>query len=285
MGVLIEVTKAPDQEHRFIVCPGNTYSGPKSVKFVSLAGACVNLNGTWTGKTSMVIAQAIFDDFSAAADRGAEAEWFKTIRVTSYHNDANRRDVLLPRVAETAHVEPDVLPVAQASDGCWRYVPTTGFKKGPRDWVYSGAFVDGYGEPRIVQTSGKSKLECVLKLFGTAIPPFVAEFVRTFPLANAEDIPREPEPEKEYVPTQAEMDAVPPMTTNEWTFIPVETHKRRYVLDWKYRVAYHKLMDLIEIQEKAVREKKSREIQEKEFTRLRDAFRKQDAVKAMKGDL
>src|ERR1700722_19522715 len=157
MGVLIEVVKAPDQEHRFLIVHGNTYAGRSSAKFTTLVGACTRRNGRWDGVTSLEIAQRAFDDFLAAAHSGAEAEYFKSIRVTSYHNDPSRREVYLPRVVEKEQPEPEVLPVAQASDLAWREVPTTGFKKGMRAWTYSGAFVDSNGEPRTIQISGPTK--------------------------------------------------------------------------------------------------------------------------------
>src|ERR1700677_3042806 len=116
MGVLVEVTKAPDQEHRYLICPGNTYNGRSSCKFVNLARACTKFHGQWTGATSTAIAQKIYEDFIAAANAGAEAEYFKSIRVTTYHNDANRREVYLPRKVEQQAAEPGALSAAQAVD-------------------------------------------------------------------------------------------------------------------------------------------------------------------------
>jgi hypothetical protein len=283
MGVLVEVTKAPDQTHRFLVCPGNTFSGRSSCKFTTLAGACTKARGQWTGGTSMAIGERIYEDFLTAANAGAEAEWMKSIRVTSYHSDPGRREVYLPRQVEQAQAEPEIFPVAQALDGAWRYVPEMGFKKGPRDWVYSGAFVDQSGEPRVIQVSGPTKKEVVLKLFGTMFPPYVQEFVRTFPLAAPEDMPKTVEPEKEYEPTAAEIASIVPMTLAEWQSTTGETAKRRFLFDWKFKVAFDKMVVIEETKKAEAAAKKQLEDEKAKLDKMREEYRKKDAEEAAKG--
>jgi hypothetical protein len=282
MGILIEVPKAPNYSERFLVCvPANVYAGPKSMKFVTLLGASQRIGKDWTGRMSLEIAQRVFDDFTDAANKGLEAEWMKSIRVTKYHANAQGA-VILPREVEQVAAEPEVLPVAQGSDGAWRVIPTEGFKKGLRDWVYSGAFVDSYGEPRIIQTMGPTKLAAVLKLFGTTIPPYVAEFVRTFPLADPKDIPVAPEPEKEYVPTKTEIDSVPAMTAAEWNSIPSSVATRRYALDWKFKVAVDKLAATEKAEQDAIAAKKRAAEEKAALDKRREQYRKDDAEEARK---
>jgi hypothetical protein len=282
MGVLIEVVKAPDQEHRYLTVPGNTYSGRTSCKFVNLARASTKFHGQWTGGTSMAIAERVYEDFLAAANSGQEAEYFKSIRVTTYHNDASRREVYLPRVVEQQQPEPEVLPVAQASDGSWREVPTTGFKKGMRAWTYSGAFVDSYGEPRAIQISGPTKRDVVLKLFGSQFPPFLVEFVKTFPLATPGDIPKAPEPETVYEPTAAEVASISPMTLAEWHSTPSETAKRRFLFDWKFKVAFDKMVVIEEAKKAEAAAKKQREDEKAKLDKMREEYRRKDAEEAAK---
>ena len=242
MGVLIEVPQYQPQANRFIIAPQNVYSGINSVQYVTLLGASVGKGRSWTGKMSLDLAQRIFDDFVDAANKGSLAAYFKEIRVTTYHgSDATQRKVILPREAEPETVEPEVLPVAQATDGAWRVVPTSGFSKGLREWTYAFAFMDSTNQPRTGTFTGKTKQECVLRLFGSIMPAYVVEYVRTLPLANPQDIPREPEPETDYVPTQAEIAAIPAMTPAEWNSIPSSVATRRYALDWKFKVAVDKL--------------------------------------------
>ena len=283
MGVLIEIVRAPDQEHRYLICPGNTYSGRSSCKFVNLARASTKFHGQWTGGTSTAIAEKIYEDFIAAANAGAEAEYFKSIRVTTYHNDANRREVYLPRKVEQQAAEPEVLPVAQAVDGAWRYVPENGFKKGMRDWTYSGAFVDSYGEPRAIQISGPTKRDVVLRLFGSQFPPFLVEFVKTFPLAAPGDVPKAPEPEREYEPTAAEIASIPPMTLDEWHSTPSETAKRRFLFDWKFKVAFDKMVVIEEAKKAEAAAKKQREDEKAKLDKMREEYRRKDAEEAAKG--
>jgi hypothetical protein len=248
MSVLIEVLKAPDQEHRFLICPGNTFSGRSSCKFVSLARACTKFHGKWIGGTSMAIAERIYEDFLAAANAGAEAEWFKSIRVTTYHNDPNQRKVLLPREAEAVQVEPEVFPAAQGVDGEWRVVPTTGFKRGPRGWSYNAAYVDQYTIGRTIELSGQTKLECIQRLFGAIMPAFVPEFVRTLSLADPNDIPKQAPPsEADYEPSNSELAAVPALSVEYVNSLSAAEMKRLYIYDWKFREGYRKRQELDKI--------------------------------------
>ena len=286
MGVLVEVVKAPDQLHRYLIAAGNTYGGPRDVKFVNVREASTEFRrGQWTGKMFVALAERIFNDFLNAANQGLEAGYFKSIRVTTYADHEENRQVIYPREAEAVHTEPEVLPVAQASDGAWRVVPTTGFKKGPRDWTFSFAFMDSNNEPRTGTFTGKTKQECVLKLFGAIMPAFVVEYVRTLPLAHPNDIPREPEPEKDYVPRQAEIDAVPAMTPSEWNSIPSAVATRRYALDWKFRISVDKLSakEAAEIAKQNAEKAAAREKEELEARKKQ--YRDEDAKNKLKGDL
>ena len=248
MGVLIEIVRAPDQEHRYLICPGNTYSGRSSCKFVNLARACTKVRSQWSGGTSMAIAERIFEDFLTAANAGAEAEWMKSIRVTSYHSDPGRREVYLPREVEQAQAEPEVFPVAQGVDGEWRVVPTTGFKRGPRGWSYNAAYVDQYTIGRTIELSGQTKLECIQKLFGAIMPAFVPEFVRTLPLAAPEDIPKQaPPPAEDYEPTQSELAAVPALSVAYLNSLSAAEEKRLYIYDWRFREGRRKRLELDKI--------------------------------------
>jgi hypothetical protein len=286
MGVLIEVPQYPEQANRFIVAPQNVYGGINSVKYTTLLGASQGSGRNWTGRMSLEIAQRIFDDFLDAANKGLVPEYFKSIRVTTYHgSDATQRKLILPREAEPEHVEPEVLPVAQAVDGAWRYVPTTGFSKGPREWTYGFAFMDSTNQPRTGTFTGKTKQECILRLLGSIMPAYVAEYVRTFPLARPEDIPREPEPEKEYVPTQAEIEAIPALTAAEWNAIPVSIATRRYALDWKFKVAVDKLSAKEDAERVKQEADKAAAREKDELEKRKKKYREEDADRARKGDL
>jgi hypothetical protein len=248
MGVLIEIVRAPDQEHRYLICPGNTYSGRSSCKFVNLARACTKFHGQWTGGTSTAIAEKIYEDFLAAANSGAEAAWMKSIRVTSYHSDPGRREVYLPREVEQQAAEPEVFPVAQGVDGEWRVVPTTGFKRGPRGWSYNAAFVDQYTIGRTIELSGQTKLECIQRLFGAIMPAFVPEFVRTLPLAAPQDIPKPaPPPAEDYEPSNSELAAVPALSVEYVNSLSAAEMKRLYIYDWRFREGYRKRQELDKI--------------------------------------
>jgi hypothetical protein len=270
MGVLIEVVKAPDQEHRYLVCPGNTYSGRTSCKFVNLAHASTKFHGQWTGATSTAIAERIFEDFLAAANAGVEAEWMKSIHVTSYHNDPNRRTPMLPREVEQAPVEPPVLPVAQGIDGEWRTVPTEGFKKGPRAWTFSDSFRDQNGEIRVIQISGNSKLECIQRLFGAIMPAFVPEFVRTLPLADPNDIPKAAPPsEADYEPSEAELAAIQALSVEYVNSLSAAEEKRLYIYDWRFRAGYRKRKALDKIADAKRAEILARQEEEEKLKQIR----------------
>ncbi len=248
MSVLIEVPKAPDQEHRYLICPGNVYSGRTSCKFVNLARACSRFHGKWIGGTNMAIAEKIYEDFLTAANAGAEASWMQSIRVTSFHNDPNQRKVLLPREAEAVQVEPEVFPAAQGTDGEWRVVPTTGFKRGPRGWSYNAAFVDQYTIGRTIELSGQTKLECIQRLFGAIMPAFVPEFVRTLPFADPNDIPKPaPPPEEDYEPTASELAAIPALSVEYLNSLSAAEEKQLYIFNWRFREGRRKRMELDKI--------------------------------------
>jgi hypothetical protein len=287
MGHLIEVVRAPEQLKRFLVCvPANVYGGLQSLQFTTMIGASQRIGARdWTGKMSADLSKRIFEDMTASISRGQQPEWMRSIRVTQYRSSTEQPAVVIwPREAERVAVEPEVFPVAQATDGAWRVIPATGFKKELRGWSYTGAFVDSTIQGRTIQLVGDTKLECVLRLFGSIVP-FVQEFVRTFPLADPKDIPVEKGPEQEYVPTQAEIDSVPALTAVEWNSIPVETATRRYVLDWKFKVAVDKL-DAIETVEKAKHAAEKAAADEKiKLDKMREQYRKDDEEKKRKGDL
>jgi hypothetical protein len=270
VGVLIEVVKAPDQEHRYLVCPGNTYSGRTSCKFVNLAHASTKIRSLWSGGTSMAIAERIFEDFLTAANAGAEADWMKSIRVTSYHSDPGRREVYLPREVEQAQVEPEVFPVAQGTDGEWRVVPTTGFKRGPRGWSYNAAFVDQYTIGRTIELSGTTKLECIQRLFGAIMPAFVPEFVRTLPLADPNAIPKPaPPPEEDYEPTEAELAAIPALSVEYVDSLSAAEEKRLFIYDWKFRAGYRKRKALDKIADAKRAEILARQAEEEKLKQIR----------------
>ena len=207
MGVLIEVPNYQPQANRFIIAPQNVYSGIHSVQYVTLLGASVGKGRNWTGRISMELAQRIFDDFVDAANKGILPAFYKDIRVTTYHgSDNTQRKVILPREAEPEHVEPEVPKVMKLdADGSVRYTPPADvFRKGPRDWTLPIAFVDSFRIPRSTESTGRTRFECLQRLFGSHVP-WVVEYVKaTYPLARPEDMPREPEPEVDYVPTVAE---------------------------------------------------------------------------------
>jgi len=287
MGVLIEVVKAPNQAERFLICvPANEYAGMKSLKWVTLVGACQRTGRDWTGKMSMALAQRVFDDMLARANSGQEAEWMKSIRVTQYRaNTQKPAVVLLPREPEVVAVEPEVLPVAMATDGAWRVVPTTGFRKEFRGWSYQGAFVDSGNEGRTIRIAADTKQECALKLFGS-ISPVTQEFVRTFPLADPKAIPQPkgPTPE-EYVPTQAELNSIPALSIEYCNSLSAAEMKRLFVFDWKFREGYRKRQILDAEADKRRAEIEKKRLENEFIAKTRKQILEGDAERARKGDL
>jgi hypothetical protein len=287
MGHLIEVVRAPEQLKRFLVCvPANVYGGLQSLQYTTMIGASQRIGARdWTGKMSADLSKRIFEDMTASISRGEQPEWMQSIRVTQYRSSTEKPVVVVwPREEERAAEEPEVLPVAQATDGAWRLVPTTGFAKQFRGWEYQGAFVDSGNEGRTIRIAGDTKLDCVMRLFGS-LSPVNQEFVRTFPFADPNQIPKPQEEEQEYIPTKAEQDSIPAMTDAEWNSIPVETATRRYVLDWKFKVAVDKMSAAWTArQAKQAADKAAADEQEK-LRKLREQYRKDDEDKKRKGDL
>jgi hypothetical protein len=117
------------------------------------------------------------------------------------------------------------------------------------------------------------------------MPAYVAEYVRTFPLAAPQDIPREPEPEKEYVPTAAELAAIPPMTPAEWNSIPVSIATRRYALDWKFKASVDKLSAAEAAKTAKQNAEKAAAREKEELEARKKKYREEDANRALKGDL
>lgn len=216
MPYLIEVPEAPDQQNRYVNYPGGVYAGPKSTIFVNLAGACKSDGkGGWTGKANFDVAQRIVDDFRTLVAEGHPDKWLASIRVTTFNREPKLREVVYPRAVEAVAVEPELPAVMEASDGAWRVVPQTNFKKTPRGWTWSFAFVDSQGIPRADSIPGPTKLGIVERVFEKGFVVF-EELTRTFPLADPTQIPAPPAPTVEYVPTTADIAAVLPITVVEF---------------------------------------------------------------------
>jgi hypothetical protein len=291
MGHFIEVVKAPNTEKRFLVCvPANVYGGLKTLQFTTMVGASQRIGARdWTGKMSADLSKRIFEDMTESINRGEQPEWMQSIRVTQYRSSTEKPVVVVwPREEERAAEEPVILPVAQATDGAWRLVPTTGFAKRLRGWEYQGAFVDSSNEGRTILVVGDTQLECVMRLFGS-LNPVTQEFVRTFPFADPKDIPtqavRALGDEDEYVPTQAELDAVPALEIAYCDSLSAAEMKRLNLFDWKFREGYRKrmILDAQADRERAEIFKREKEAEDRKAERKR--MLADDADKKRKGDL
>ena len=275
----VEVPEAPERELRFATFHGNQYSGFQSISFVPLNK--VIYKGRRTGvlecAKGLSWCQRMVDDLRQAVCEGWSQKWLASARVVKYLSATNSFEVVYSGPdSQQVSIEPEVPKAMLAFDGTWRYVPTTGFSKGAREWGFSLAHVDSRTNvPYADRINGATKLETITKVFESQVP-WIQDYVLTLPLANPADIPPPPEPSVEYVPTQAELDAVQPLSQAEWAAMPAEEHKRRYVFDPLYREAYRKMLSIEKQQQAKAAEKKAKENEEAEIQKLKKQFIRKD---------
>jgi hypothetical protein len=283
MGFLVEFTKAPVLEKRYATYNGPEYGGWKDITFTDIAGATTRLkDGSYTGKRSFDACKQIVDDARSLVAGGYPALWVGSAVVTTYNNDPKLREIVYPRAQDAQATEPEVPRVMKDLEDVWRYTPVSGFTKGTRGWAYVFAFVDSHGVGRQDQINGATKAETVTKLFATNLPPYVFEWVQTFPRAAEADIPAPPKPIVEYVPSQKELDAVQPFDPQEWTLMSTEEHKRQYAFDPLYREAYRKMLANEQLASAKIAEKQAREDEEAALKTVRQEFLRLDADEARK---
>jgi hypothetical protein len=239
----VECPEAPIRENRFATF-GNEYSGFQSIHFVPLSKVIYRdrrTNALVCAK-GLSLCQRMTDDLHQAVRDGWSQKWLSSARVVKYISATQSFEtVYTGKEQEHVRVEPEVPKAFLCQDGTWRVPPETGFSRGTRESSLSIAHVDrttnqAYAD-RIV---GQNKLRILQKLFDSPLP-WVIDLTKTYPLANPQDIPAPPQPVVEYVPTQAEIDAAPAMTHEEFDKLPAAVINEQFILDPIFRARIRKM--------------------------------------------
>jgi hypothetical protein len=277
----VEVPGIPnknDYETRFATFPGNEYSGIGSLKMVKLGKVIYrDKRGVLVCAKSFDLNCRIVDDLHEAVKNGHPQQFLATARVVKYISATNSFEVAYSgRVEKRAAIEPEIPKAFLAHDGTWRKPPSFGFSKGAREWGLGVAHVDrGSNVAYADRFNGTTKLETLQKLFESPVP-WVQDYVLTLPFADPQDIPVPPEPAVEYVPTQAEIDAAPALSHEEFDKLPAAVINEQFVLDPIFRARVRKME--AEDARKLVIFNQQKE--EEDFRKAADALRKKKAVDA-----
>jgi hypothetical protein len=122
---------------------------------------------------------------------------------------------------------------------------------------------------------GQNKLEILQKLFDSPLP-WVIDLIKTYPLANPQDVPAPPKPIVEYVPSQAEIDAAPPLSHAEFDKLPAAVINEQFILDPIFRARVRK-MEAEDARKLAIFNQQK---EEEEFSKAAAALRKKKAAEA-----
>jgi hypothetical protein len=279
----VEVVKALDQSKRFLVCLRQIYSDLSDASFVE-AGKAIwrDSQGRWHAKNATDTNKRIADDARKRAAAGAPESWLSSAQVVEYMPSRHEWKVIYKgEPVSQATVEPEVPPAFLSTDGTFRIPPSAGFNHG-REWSLSIAHVDrNTNQPFADRFIGKTKLEVLEKLFSSPIP-WVQDLVKTYPLANPEDVPQPVEPVAERSLTPAEIAAIQPFDWGEYVNMPADVYKKRYVLDPRFRVASDKMFEVRKGFEDRMRAKQEAEAAQQELEAEKKKYLQADANERLK---
>jgi hypothetical protein len=204
--------------------------GPKRKASISLG------NGKFTGTKDQETATRLVDLAQEAAAAGKISAVWASAQMETYegrvvYTGGEKKAAAAP----TVYAKP---PNVECWDKIYRVAPTNKFEKTFRGWKYAYAFVDAAGVPRADVVSADSQIQLVRIIFDPDFPIY-RELVLTFPVSNPADLV-EQAPVKEHVPKIEEINAVQPLTDEEFDR-PVggsSVQRAKYESDPKYRLAY-----------------------------------------------
>jgi hypothetical protein len=267
----VEVPKAPVHEKRFATFFGNQYSSFRDIHFVELSKVIMrDRAGNLTSRKGLSLCRRIVDDLQRAVKDGWSQKFLASARVVKYLEATNSFEVVYsgPEGPKAAEDLTNIPKVAQAADGRWHVVPTTGFTRGQREWNYKHAFMDSRGEPRSIHLTYPT-LPGLIQLMFDSTFPIHQEMVAQFPLAAAADIPQPPTPVVEHVPTVAELAAVKPFPVDEYNRMPSEEYKKRHILEPLFREAIRKMFDVENVAKAEFARKEAAEAEQKSLNEMR----------------
>jgi hypothetical protein len=278
----IEVPLAPVQEERFIMCHSGVYANLSDAQFVKLNKVILgNRSQGFRARHDLDFCKRVVDDCREGAKNGSQKKWLGSARVSRFIPATSQLAPVYIGIQEAAPVVDNPGLTRRCFDGTFRTIPNL-FQKTPRGWKYAFSILaDSHGVPRADFFQAATKTEIVDQIFDPNYQ-LARDVVLTYPLAQPSEIPEEPKPVAEYVPSQAELDAVEPFDFVAWNRLTSEEHKRKFVFDPLYRAAFEKML----VKQKVKEDERALELEQKQkaetIEKLKKQFITHDANEAFK---
>ena len=280
----VEVRQAPDKENRFAICFSSVFSNLSDIQFVKLGKAIIGSRSQgFRARHNLDFCKHIVDSLHQAVKGGSPQKWLASARVSRFVPTTSQLESVYTGVEQVAAIvdnSPSLIRLA--FDGTYRKIPDV-FQRMPRGWKYPFSILaDSNGIPRADWFQAPTKKEIVDQIFDPNYQ-LARDVVVSYPLADPSEIPEPPAPVAEFVPTQAELNAVEPLNYSEWQRLPSEEHKRRYVFDPLYRAAFEKMLTVQAVAEQKFAEKQAKEKEAEDIEKLKKQILSADEDERRKG--